>query len=169
MVFKYTFQISYKCGSYIYQRFIIKVEIHGTCICMVELYSCITTGVYLSLNGAVYVNNSVILITEIGETNTMPSQNDGLQCITDRRPCCKGQRIGEWYFPNGTKVPIQGSGANSAEAFYRNRGLNDGTVYLNRVSTDIMSPTGLFCCVVPDANNVSQSLCANIGKLLGTL
>ena len=35
-----------------------------------------TTGVYLSLNGAVYVNNSVILITEIGETNTMPSQNE---------------------------------------------------------------------------------------------
>ena len=47
--------------------------------------------------------------------------------------------------------------------FYRNRGDN-GTVNLNRVDTGVMSPIGLFCCEVPDGNNVTQRLCADIGE-----
>ena len=63
-------------------------------------------GVYLSLKGVVYANNSVISITEIGETNPDTNLNEGLQCITDRVPCCRSTfRAGEWYFPNGTMVP----------------------------------------------------------------
>ena len=120
-------------------------------------------GVYLSLNGTNYPNNSVISITEIGETDPNSNQNDGLQCITDRRPCCRFRyRVGEWFFPNGTKVPMRGSGATT---FDRNRGRDDGTVNLNRLSTDVMSPIGLFCCVVPDANDVSQTVCATISKI----
>ena len=121
------------------------------------------TGVYLSLKGVVYPNNSVILITEIEQTNT--TSNNGLQCITDRMFCCVASKIGEWFFPNGETVPIRGEGANSATSFYRNRGPGeDGTVKLNRVNNDVMMPTGRFCCVVPDANNVNQRACANIGK-----
>ena len=87
-------------------------------------------GVYLSLKGVVYTNNSVIPITEIGETNT--TSNTGLQCITDRRPCCAAirTRAGEWYFPNGTIVP---SIVGGSITFYRTRG-DDGTVDLNRMS-----------------------------------
>ena len=115
-------------------------------------------GVYLSLRGVVYANNSAIQITEIGETNSM--FNTGLQCITDRRPCCASPegRAGEWFFPNGTHVPLQ----YSATSFYRNRG-NDGTVNLNRLNTNVMIPTGLFCCEVPDVAGDTQPLCANIG------
>ena len=108
----------------------------------------------------VYPNNSVILITEIEETNA--TANNGLQCITDRRPCCAaiGGRAGEWFFPdNGGVVQIQGG----ATSFFRNRG-NNGTVNLNRVSSDVMMPTGRFCCVVPDATGDDQTLCANIGN-----
>ena len=116
-------------------------------------------GVYLSLRGVVYASNSAIQITEIGETNTM--SNTGLQCITDRRPCCSTlpNRLGEWFFPNGNTVPTQGG----ATSFYRNRG-DDGTVNLNRLNTNIMMPTGLFCCEVPDASGRSQRVCANIGR-----
>ena len=73
-------------------------------------------------------------------------------------------RAGEWYFPDGTAVPIQG-GATSLN-FYRNRG-DDGTVNLNRLNTNVITPTviGLFCCEVPDATGAMQRLCINIGEL----
>ena len=113
----------------------------------------------------IYANNSLIHITEIGETTN--SVNTGLQCITDRRPCCTaiGARAGDWYFPDGTRVPVLGEGANMATAFYRNRG-DDGTVNLNRLNTNVTMPTGLFCCEVPDAAGVVQTVCAEIGMCL---
>ena len=116
-------------------------------------------GVYLSLKGVVYPNNSRILITEIGPTNTSPP-NSGVQCITDRMPCCgtKPNRAGEWFFPNGSVVPIQ----SIATTFHRTRG-DDGTVNLNRLSSDVMVPTGRFCCVLPDATSTEVTVCANIG------
>ena len=118
----------------------------------------------------VYANNSAIQITEIGETDTVtmpppPNSNNGLQCITDRMPCCAAVRAGDWNFPNGTAVSVQGV----ATTFYRNRG-DDGTVNLNRLNTNIMMPTGLFCCEVPDAAGDTRPLrvCANIGKKIVT-
>ena len=121
------------------------------------------TGVYLSLKGTVYANNSLIPITEIGETNPDIHLNEGLQCITDRMSCCKTGKAGEWYFPDGTGVPVLGTVAdgNRATTFYRNRGDN-GTVNLNRVNTNVMSPAGLFCCQVH--NTLNQTACINIGK-----
>ena len=100
----------------------------------------------------VYTNNSVVPITEIGTTS-----NTGLQCITDRRPCCgtPPDRLGQWYFPNGTTVPIAGG----STTFYRTRG-DDGTVNLNQPS-GVMSPTGLFCCEVPNAAGVTQRVVYN--------
>ena len=95
----------------------------------------------------------MVPVTEINTTS-----NTGLQCITDRMPCCSTppNRFGQWYFPNGTAiVPVQGS----ATSFYRTRG-GDGTVTLNRLNTNIMMPTGLFCCEIPDAVNVIQRACA---------
>ena len=119
------------------------------------------TGVYLSLKGVDYANNSAIQITEIG-TYPDSSLNEGLQCITDRMPCCRTPptRLGEWYFPDGTTfVPHRGS----ATSFYRTRG-DDGKIYLNRVNSNVISPNGLFCCEVPDAAGDIRPVCANIGK-----
>ena len=121
-------------------------------------------GVYLSLKGTVYANNSVISIAEIGGTDvSSPSSpqntNNGLQCITDRMPCCRfaPNTAGEWLFPNGTMVP----GQITASTFYRNRGHDDGTVNLNRLNNVIM-PTGKFCCVIPDTTDVIQWVCASV-------
>ena len=140
----------------------LKFEIYVLCtqieaIIVLLCYMC--AGVYLSLRGVVYANNSAIQITEIGETNT--TSNTGLQCITDKMPCCltEPDRFGEWFFPDRvTTVPAQGG----ATTFYRNRG-DDGTVNLNRLDANVFMPTGLFCCVVPDAAGDTQHLCANIG------
>ena len=114
-------------------------------------------GVYLTLKRIVYANNSIIQKTNIGETEPYSSQNEGLQCVTDRKPCC-GTQIGEWYFPNGTTVLRQHSGAS----FYRNEG-DDGAVNLNRIGSDA---SGLFCCEIPDATDTLQRMCATISKLI---
>ena len=127
-------------------------------------FTCVHTGVYLSLKGVVYANNSAIQITEIGETDPDTNLNDGLQCITDRMPCCRfAVRAGEWYMYTPERSILPGPSPD-VTSFYRNRGHDDGTVNLNRPGG--MSPTGLFCCEVPNAAGDTQPLCANIGKRL---
>ena len=122
----------------------------------------------MCIRDRLYANNSVISITEIGQTDISMSasqnSNNGLQCITDRMPCCRfgPNTAGEWFFPDGTMVPIRVLG--TATTFYRNRGSDDGTVNLNRINTIVMSPTGLFCCVVPDAIDIDQTVCITLGK-----
>ena len=113
------------------------------------LSTVILTGVYLNWNGMFLSNNSAVYISDIGQ-----SFNTRLQCITDRMPCCatSPNDAGEWFFPDD-------SGSTST-TFYRTRGDN-GTVNLNRVS-GAMSPTGQYCCVVPDATGVMQWACAII-------
>lgn len=112
------------------------------------------------MKGAVYANNSVIVITEIGESDPDTAVNDALQCITDRRPCYRTPpyRVGEWYFPNGSIIgPIQ----SSLASFYRSRS-DDGVINLNRINSNITSPVGQFCCQVLDSANALQYLCAMI-------
>ena len=116
-----------------------------------------SSGVYFALRGVFIANNSQVNIRNIGQSSDSP--NGALQCVTDRTPCCLSQnpRRGEWYLPNGALVQA----TTSTVTFYRNRGDN-GEVSLNHPS-DIMSPTGLFCCEVPDATDTNQTLCVNIG------
>ena len=79
-------------------------------------------------------------------------------CTTDRMPCCKNMpQHGEWKFPNGTLV------TEEQRTFRRNRD-NNGNVNLFRVSSDVMSPTGRFCCDVKDATATNQTMCTNIGE-----
>ena len=47
--------------------------------------------------------------------------------------------------------------------FTRSRG-DDGTVNLNHLNSDVMMPTGRFCCVVPDDTSTYVTLCADIGE-----
>ncbi len=127
---------------------------------------CTFIGVYLSLKSTIYANNSVIAITEIGESDSDTTANEALQCITDKRPCCRTppSRVGEWYFPNRSFVPaIQ----NSHSSFYRSRSDN-GVINLNRDNANITSPEGWFCCEVLDAANMFQNLCAYISELFST-
>ena len=115
------------------------------------------TGVYLSLKEAVYANNSLTTITEIGKSY---ESDNSVKCITDKMPCCSQLfRFGWWYFPDGNEVPHQGA----ATSLYRWRN-EDGTVYLSRLNSDITHPVGQFCCVVPDATDANQTLCINISE-----
>ena len=116
---------------------------------------------YISFNGTDYADKSIIQITDIGQTDP----HAGIHCITDRKPCCRNSQFsaGEWLFPNGSNIPTQ----DSAAVYYRDRG-DDGSVILNILSSDTALPllTGLFCCVVPDATDTTQTVCADISKFL---
>ena len=96
----------------------------------------------LSLGTTPLTNNSVVVITDIGDgaDGTSP-----LICTTTFTPCCSTSpnRHGEWYYPGGTMVPNN----NAGQGFYRGRG-DDGTVRLNRRNT-ITSPLGTFYCELP--------------------
>ena len=114
-------------------------------------------GVYLLRDGTFLANDSAIYISDIGNPDSVYTR---LQCVTDRMSCCTTNPTGEWFFPNTQEaVPVQ----NSATTFFRNRGDN-GTVNLNRVNSDVMMPTGRFCCVIPDAIGVNQIACVVVCK-----
>ena len=75
--------------------------------------------------GVQYPNNSLLNIEFIGEGE------HALACQTDRRPCCgtPPNRFGEWYYPDGRIVLIEG--AAPGEPFYRNRN-DEGLVLLHQ-------------------------------------
>ena len=108
--------------------------------------------------GIQYPNNSVLNIEAVGEGER------SLICRTDKRPCCRSlyyNRVGEWYYPDGHKVPIERIG----ETFYRNRN-DEGEVRLNQRAGDhyttYPNAIGVFCCVLPDANDMNHTLCIGL-------
>ena len=103
------------------------------------------SGVGIFLNGSWLANNSIVTFGDIGEDNC------ALLCYTNLSQCCNisnsGFRVGEWYFPNKTTVKTKGE---DNKDFYRNRGTR--VVRLNR-RNNAMTPTGIFCCVIPGSSH----------------
>ena len=83
------------------------------------------------------------------------SASDSVQCITDLPTCCSstdGAHRGEWYFPNGTRLPFSGGGD-----IYENRGHQ--RVHLGHRNNPT-SPVGIYRCDIPtiavhDDNDIS--------------
>ena len=112
------------------------------------------------MGGEILPSNRVICVTDIG---TSELSHQYLVCTSDRMPCCRDPpQYGEWKFPNGSQV-IHIDDHKEAVAFHRNRD-NIGHVNLYRVSSDITSPTGRFCCEIPDATDTNHTLCVDISK-----
>ena len=115
----------------------------------VILTSCSLVSVQLIFRGVSYPNNSVLLLNDIGQFST----GSAILFTTNRSPCCSTNGIGEWYYPNGSLVPNNAAG----QGFFRTRGKNQ-TIYLNR-RNNAQSPTGSFCCELPDDSDVTHRLC----------
>ena len=99
-------------------------------------------------HGREVLNHGIVYLQDIGERYT------ALLCLTNNTHCCSrqytyGQVRGQWYFPNGTGVVVNGYGWE----FYRDRGL--GVVRLNRRSGGVV---GLYRCEIPAADGVNQTL-----------
>lgn len=101
-----------------------------------------------------------------------PTNDNGLKtlmCVTDLVNCCQSEGLGNWYYPNGSRVTIVASGAG--RTFRTNRGQNEvvnGTQFYGSLrlwQRYIPLERGLFYCQLPDAQNVVQSLYVNICEL----
>ena len=114
-----------------------------------------SAAVHAFLRGRVYSNNSDILITDIGE-----GQN-ALLCLTSLIQCCHDSdtpsgegTLGRWLYPNGSTIGEMSKG----EYFYTDRG--SSMVRLNR-RNNVTSPSGQFCCEIPDTFFTDTRFCMN--------
>ena len=87
-------------------------------------------------------------LEEIGEGD------DALLCMTNLTACCRpphpGQgAIGNWFFPNGTRVPSSGSHSD----FHRTRGQSAVLLHHRRGGTD-----GVYRCEIPNTTGVIQTI-----------
>ena len=105
--------------------------------------------IWFSLKNKTYQNNSIVTVEDIGEGN------HALLCITNLTTCCRSAddipngAKGNWYFPNGCKVP----GSTVERNFFRDRGQR--VVKLNHRGG---GEEGIYRCEIPDSRNVSQTI-----------
>ena len=94
-----------------------------------------------SLRGQVYPNHGLVLIDEIGVTDS--TDDNSLSCVSDLTDCCSSANAaderGEFDFPDGSVVPTLGDIRNG---YYRNRGVD--RIFLNRRPEG--TAQGLFQC-----------------------
>ena len=122
--------------------------------------------VRFALNGTTYQNNSLVTLEDIGEGD------DALLCLTDLTACCQppytgigyceAHVLGDWYFPNGGRVPSSGNQWD----FHRTSGWMVKTLHRRRDGVD-----GIYHCVIPDTTGVTQNIyigvySANTGELV---
>ena len=126
-------------------------------------------GVSLKLKGVTIPNNSMVDFNDLlyrTELDPGPTIANGLQtlmCVTDLVDCCESQGLGDWYYPNGTRIPSN-TGIFTYRAFLTNRSPNEvrneqqfhGSVRLWRR----FSPPerGRFRCELPSPANPSDNL-----------
>ena len=79
--------------------------------------------------------------------------DDALLCITNQTACCRppdvGSAIGNWFFPNGTRVPSSGKEWD----FHRTRGQMVISLHRRRGGVE-----GIYHCEIPDAVNVTRTI-----------
>ena len=90
----------------------------------------------------------MVILEDIGEGP------DALLCITNYTACCRssdtgnrGAALGNWYFPNRTRVPS----SRDQWDFHRTRGH-----MVVRMHRRIGGEEGIYHCMIPDTMNVNQ-------------
>ena len=112
---------------------------------------------YLSFMGETLPNHSYVNLTLVGDpalSGYYPNQHS-LKCHTDLSTCCnagQGDHRGDWYFPDGTRLPLPGQG-DITEA----RGAQRVDI---RRKNNATSPSGVYRCDIPtiavhDGNDTS--------------
>ena len=102
---------------------------------LVEVHS--QTFPYVLFNGQTLANHSYVDLSLVGSD---ASGSESVQCHTDSSSCCssaQGSHRGDWYFPDGTRLPFSGIGD-----IYETRG--DHRVGLSR--NHGTPPTGIYRC-----------------------
>ena len=107
-------------------------------------------GVRFLLRGITYQNNSLVTLEDIGEWD------DALLCRTDQPVCCRHPytpTLGNWFFPNGTRLHSSWTQSWTQWDLYRDRGQMLVNMHRRRGGV-----TGIYHCVIPDVMNVTQTM-----------
>ena len=117
-------------------------------------YFCdVHAGLSFFLDGRVLSNNSIVLLSDIGEGSS------ALYCLTDGELCCSteaGGNRGQWTLPDG-------SSSDSNLEFVK----GFSSLLLNRRSSAV-GPTGVYRCLIPDAVNIFRTLYIGIYDIPST-
>ena len=106
---------------------------------LVEVH-CQQTFSYVSFMGQTLASHSYVDFSQVGSDG---SGSDSVQCHTDLSTCCsslQGSHRGDWYFPNGTRLPHPGGGD-----IHESRGSQ--RVDFRRSTAN--EPTGIYRCDNP--------------------
>lgn len=112
--------------------------------------------------GELLLNNSQIQVQDLGENE------DALLAVTEFEDCCRTERIGEFFYPNGERVGVNANG----QPFYRNRGTQ--LLRLNRrngdpvlaIDQETASLLGRFSCEILDGCGENAYLYIDIGEMI---
>ena len=103
----------------------------------IVFYYHVLTSAGFSLRGQSYPNHGLVLIDQIGVTDS--TDDNGLSCESDLTDCCSSGLRGEFDFPDGSTVPRLGDIRNG---YYRTRSTD--RITLNRQADG--TAQGLFQC-----------------------
>ena len=98
---------------------------------------------YVSFMGQTLADHSYVDLSQVGRPDI--GGGEGVQCITDLATCCTssgGSHRGDWYFPNGDRLPFPAPNVGTFEVRETQR------VDLRR-NSDANSPTGVYRCEIP--------------------
>ena len=101
---------------------------------------CSQTFPYVSFMDQTLANHSYVDLSLVGDDG---SGSDSVQCHTDLESCCsndQGPHRGDWYFPNGTRLPFPGGGD-----IFETRGAQRVDLHLRNSAT---SPVGIYRCTI---------------------
>ncbi len=120
-------------------------------------------GLYFMVNSTVYLPGGTIPITDVGDgfpgTTNPTDPGPSLVCVTTNvnTMCCRGSdhpgsgSVGNWFYPDDTIV----LGNNDDPNGDITRSSHAQQIRLNRKRPDVMSPTGVYTCVVPDVSDTA--------------
>ena len=95
---------------------------------------------YVSFKGQTLANHSYVNFSLVGDNDSV-----SVQCHTDLSTCCsaaQGFHRGDWYFPNGNRLPFSGNGN-----IYEHR--TSYRVDLRRINDGNDGINGIYRCDIP--------------------
>ena len=116
---------------------------------------------YVSFMGQTLANHSYVDLSLVGDDL---SGSDSVQCHTDLSTCCSGAdgpHRGDWYFPDGYRLPFGGGDNITIEARYYQR------VDLRRQNS-ATSPVGIYRCEIHTTDHISIRAIVYVGLYTDT-
>ena len=92
----------------------------------------------VSFMGQTLANHSYVDLSLVGD------YYNSVQCHTDLGTCCRdihGVHRGDWFFPNGTRLPFSGDGDIIEDRTAQRVDI--------RRTNSATSPVGIYCCDIP--------------------